>query len=95
MERKYEAIFVFKINDNFKNLIKQVNKIFENYNMKIIRKDDLGEKKLAYTIKGYNQGHYYYLDLVDENNRDDVEGKISMELNTIEDLIKHIIIKKD
>ena len=64
MGEKYEAVFIIKENkdeENIKNIIKN---IIESEKFKIFKEETIGNKKLAYEIKGEKRGIFYLLNLV-------------------------------
>ena len=92
MGEKYEAVFIIKENkdeENIKNIIKN---IIESEKCKIFKEETIGNKKLAYEIKGEKRGIFYLLNFEVKNKSKDVKGSISMKINTIEDVLKHIVI---
>ena len=92
MNRKYEAMFIIKNyeNEDKRNqIIDRINNVFISEYCNIYDKEEMGIRKLAYEIKG---GFYYYIKFNALDNIQDI-GKISVNINTIEDVIKHIIVK--
>lgn len=99
MDTKYEAIFIIKSYEDEKSLkdvIERINNIIVTEYGSIYHKDKIGVKKLAYEVKGNKQGYYYLINFkISESNIKDAIGRISMNINTLENVIKHIIIKID
>lgn len=93
MYNKYEAVFIIKINEEEKNIketIEKINNIVKSEGGEILKKEDLGNRKLAYEVKGENQGRYY---IINFKIPEDYEGKIKVKINTIDEVIKFIIVK--
>ena len=59
--KKYESIIIVNpntIEEEIKELIEYIKKIITDNNGKIIKVEDLGNKKLAYEIKKNKEGYY-------------------------------------
>ena len=95
MNKKYESVFILKEDCNEKDIINEIDKIIEGQNAKISRKDELGLKKLAYEIRKNKSGYYYvvYFEITNDNNNP--IAKIQKQINTIEEILKFIIVKVD
>lgn len=93
---KYEIMFIVRPNLD-EEQVKEVSKKFENIltdnGAKITNSKDLGQKELAYEIKGHKTGYYFLVNLETEDvksiNEFDRLALIS------EDVIRHLIIKED
>lgn len=98
MEKIYEAIFIIKeIEDEKKvdEVIKKINNVILAEKAEFTKKEKMGLKRLAYEIRGQKKGYYYLVNFktIDENGKN--TGKISAKINTIEEVIKYIIIRMD
>jgi small subunit ribosomal protein S6 len=59
--RTYEAMCVFRAEDEVFNRGKdEVRNELTGLSAGIVREEDMGQRPLAYPIKGQIQGHYYY-----------------------------------
>ena len=94
MNEKYESVFIIKEDCNKKNIISEIDKIITTQKAKISRTDELGLKKLAYEIRKNKNGYYYvvYFEIANNNNQ---IVKIQKQINTIEEILKFIIVKVD
>lgn len=94
MNEKYESVFIIKEDCNKKNIISEIDKIITTQKAKISRTDELGLKKLAYEIRKNKNGYYYvvYFEIANNNNQ---IVKIQKHINTIEEILKFIIVKVD
>ena len=82
MNNKYEVLLLIKPNLDKEELNKLINTIEEKLGGNIVKKEDWGEKNLAYVIKKFRKAYYilYYVETKSENI----------------DLLKHLIaINKD
>ncbi len=89
---KYESVIItrpdeeiaLKVEDKFTQLIEE--------NGKLTKMDNLGIKKLAYTCKGCDEGHYlvYYF----ESESDFIE-ELERQYRLDENIIKFIVIKAE
>lgn len=90
--KKYEAIFIIKPDneERIKDVIDRINNIVLSEYCEITHKENVGIKKLAYEIKSYKTGYYYYINF---NMNINVLGRISLKFNTIEEIIKYIFLE--
>lgn len=98
MEKKYEAIFIIrnlKEQQELKYTIERINNMIISEGCEIFKKEEMGLKKLAYEIKGTKEGYYYLVNFKDTNNKKDVSGRVSVKINTLEEVLKHIILKME
>ena len=95
MNKKYESVFIIKEDCNEKDIINEIDKIIEGQKAEISRKDELGLKKLSYEIRKNKSGYYYvvYFEITNDNNNP--IAKIQKQINTIEEILKFIIVKVD
>ena len=93
---KYEIMFIVRPNldeEQVKEVSKKFESILTDNGAKITDSKDLGQKELAYEIKGHKTGYYFLVNLEAEDvksiNEFDRLALIS------EDVIRHLIIKED
>ena len=61
--RDYEAVFVFRSEDELYGRGKQlVTEEFGKAGVQITTEEDMGNRELAYPIKSESRGHYYFYD---------------------------------
>ena len=97
MCKKYEAIFIIKNCDDadkVREVIDRINNMVISEYCDIFHKEELGVRKLAYEVKGEKKGYYYLINFKSPDDFADT-GKISMKINTVEEVIKHIIVKME
>ena len=95
MESKYDAIFIIKNDDKIiEDIITTINYLVEE-NCKIIKKEKIGIKKLAYEIKGEKQGYYYFINFKTLSDKDNIINIIRAKMNTINEIIKYQIIRNE
>lgn len=95
MNKKYEAIFIIKNyekKEEKNETIDRINNVFISEYCNIYDKEEMGIRKLAYEIKGEKEGFYYYIKFNAPDSIQNIE-KISVKINTIEDVIKHMIVR--
>lgn len=93
---KYEIMFIVRPNLE-ENAIKEVAKSFEKIladnGATITSSKDLGQKELAYEVKGFKTGYYFLF------NIESKDAKAINEFDRLalisEDVIRHIIVKED
>ena len=91
--KNYEISFIVRPDlekDAVEKLAKNYEKDLVDHKAKVLSSKELGQKELAYTIKGQKTG-YYYLINVEAN---DAAIKEFDRLSTLdENVLRHIIIK--
>ncbi len=95
--QEYEAVFIIKINneEKIKAIKGKIDEIITSEGAKITKRIDTGVKKLAYKINKETEGYYYLLVFKINYKETKVEEKIATKLNTIDEVIKHIVIKRE
>jgi len=95
MNLKYEAVFIIKIDDEdkIKEVKDRIDNIFESEGMNVFKKEDFGDKKLAYEIKKQSSGRYYLINYEVPEGKENREGKFKIKLNTMEEVLKFIIVR--
>ncbi|MBN1410339.1 MAG: 30S ribosomal protein S6 [Spirochaetales bacterium] len=91
--RKYEAIFIFRPEEN--NLAQgkaAVQTEFKNSGINIIKENDMGLKTLAYDIKKNDKGHYINFEIESEPDKIKPLDKI-FKLNN--EILKFVFFKKE
>ena len=94
---KYAAIFIIKNDkeEQIRDAIERIDNIILSECCETNSKEKKGTRKLAYEIKGNKTGYFYYVsfkgDYIDKNSL----GKMSIKINTIEEVIKHIFFKME
>ena len=91
--KKYEISFIVRP-DLEKDAVEKIAKELENTLVKnganVLSSKEIGQKELAYTIKGNKTGFYYLINVESENKAIDEFNRIA----TIdENILRHIIIK--
>ena len=98
MGKSYETIILIdnEKKDKIKETIDKVIKIISNFKGEIIKKDDIGNKKLAYPIKNKKEAYYYLLEYkLKQNESIEALDKIESEFKTIENIMKFLSIRID
>lgn len=92
--KKYEIMFIVKptlSDDETTKTVENFENVITSNGSKLIEKQDLGQKELAYEIKKFKSGHYYLFTIEAEDdkaiNEFDRLGLISG------DIIRHLITK--
>lgn len=98
MNEKYEAIFIIKNYDDIKkveNTIEKINLIINENECEIIKNEKMGIRRLAYEIKGEKRGYYYLINFKVSGEKNNHVNKIKIGINTLEEVIKYIVIPID
>ena len=98
MGKSYETIILIdnEKKDKIKETIDKVVKIISNFKGEITKKDDIGNKKLAYPIKNKKEAYYYLLEYkLKQNESIETLDKIESEFKTIENIMKFLSIRID
>ena len=91
--KKYEISFIVRP-DLEKEAVDKIAKDLEDTLVKnganVLSSKEIGQKELAYTIKGHKTGYYYLINIESDNKAVDEFNRVA----TIdENIIRHIIIK--
>lgn len=91
---KYEIMFIVRPNIEegaLKEVIKTYEKVLKDNGAKIESSKDMGQKELAYAIKGHKSAYYYLYEI---SSKDEKAQKEFDRLATLsEDIIRHLITK--
>lgn len=93
---KYEIMFIVRPNleeNAVKDVAKNFEKVLADNGAKVVSSKDLGQKELAYEVKGFKTG-YYFLINVEANDAKSINEFDRLALIS-EDVIRHIIVKED
>lgn len=92
--KKYETIFIINPEaeeETIQELIEKTKAIIES-NGSVDAVDEWGKRKLAYEVKGFNEGHYVLMNFTAETS---VPAEMDRVFKITEDIIRHIIIRDD
>ena len=92
---KYEIMFIVKAtieSDQIKATCENYKKLLTDYKATIVDFKEMGEKKLAYEIKGNMNGYYFVMQI--EANADAIK-EFDRKARIDENMIRHLIIKLD
>ena len=92
--RKYEIMFIVKPDleeSAIKEVFESMKGVLESKKAKILESKEMGQRELAYEIKKYKNGYYFYL-LVEEENADAINEFDRLALIN-ENIIRHLIVK--
>ena len=92
--KDYELTVLFHpdLEMNLDPAIDKVKKLIESNGGKIIKEENDGKKRLAYSINGQDFAVYYYLDL---SLPADAPLKISSTLNITEEILRYLLVRVD
>ena len=90
--RKYEATFIFRIEEDKMAQAKEfVKTIFESKSAKILKEEDQGERILAYEVKKQPKGRYFFYELeFDPTKLNETEKEIRMNADVLKFLFVNI-----
>lgn len=91
----YEIMFIVKTtigSDKIKSTIENMKKIVTNGKGKIVEAKEMGEKKLAYSIKKELSGYYYVLKV---SATPEVVSEFDRKASIDENILRHLIIRLD
>ena len=92
---KYEMMFIVKAtmeSENVKATAESIKKLVTDLKGNVVEYKELGEKKLAYTIKKELNGYYFLMQF--EANKE-VEAELNRKAGLDENVLRHLIIKLD
>lgn len=91
--KNYEISFIVRPDlekDAVEKIAKSFEKVLVDNGANILSSKEVGQRELAYTIKGHKTGYYYLINIESDNAAIDEFNRLA----TIdENIIRHIIIK--
>ena len=91
--KKYEFSFIVRPDlekEAVDKIVKGFEEVLVNNGANILSSKEIGQRELAYSIKGHITGYYYLINIESENSAIDEFNRIA----TIdENILRHIIIK--
>ena len=93
---KYEIMFIVRPNleeNKASEVFKTFEKVLTDNKAKIVSSKELGQKELAYEVKGFKTGFYYLINI--ETNDSKAINEFDRLALISEDVIRHIIIRED
>ena len=91
---KYEIMFIVRSNleeGTLKTVVKTFEEVLTKNGAKIESSKDMGQKELAYEIKGHKSGYYYLYEISSKDAS--AQKEFDRLANLSEDIIRHMIIK--
>lgn len=91
--KNYELTVLIRDNDNREKTLDRVNELVSAYSVKIVDYQEDGLKRLAYEIDGEQYAHYYFWTF--ETPQEFHAPEITQKLDTMEDVLRHLLIVVD
>lgn len=91
--KKYEISFIVRPDlekEAVDKIVKELEKVLVNNKANILSSKEMGQKELAYPIKGQKTGYYYLVNIESDNKAIDEFNRVAT-IN--ENILRHIIIK--
>jgi small subunit ribosomal protein S6 len=95
MERKYEVMFILRpdvIGEEADKLIAGFEATITKGNGKLVSSEKLGNRKLAYTVRKFNEGNYNLLTVEADGS---LVAELERRLRVTEPVIKFITVRMD
>ncbi|MEO6966520.1 MAG: 30S ribosomal protein S6 [Acidobacteriaceae bacterium] len=95
MERKYEVMFILRpdiVAEEADKLIAGFEATINKGNGKLVSNEKLGNRKLAYTVRKFNEGNYNLMTVEAEG---DLVAELERRLRVTEPVIKFITVRMD
>ena len=92
--RKYEIMFIVKPDleeGTIKEVFESMKGVLESKKAKILDTKDMGQRELAYEIKKYKNGYYFYF-LIEEENAEAINEFDRLALIN-ENIIRHLVVR--
>ena len=93
---KYELMFIVKPDleeANIKKVGEDMKALVEANEAKVLEFKEMGQRELAYDIKGYKNG-YYFLIVIEANNAKAIDEFSRVSLINV-NIIRHLVVKTD
>lgn len=90
---KYESIIIIKPTDEQEKVNKVITKykeLLESFSDRKVKIDDMGTRKLAYTVKGFDEGNYLVMYFYGEGK--DI-AELERQYRIDDDVIKFMTVK--
>jgi len=94
--RKYEIMFIVKPDleeSAIKEVFNSMKGVLESKKAKILDSKEMGQRELAYEIKKYKNGYYFYF-LIEEENAEAINEFDRLALIN-ENIIRHLVVRID
>lgn len=91
--REYETIFIVHPDtqaDTMDQIAERITDVITRLNGKLLKAENWGKRRLAYTVKKQTSGHYIYVRYLGYS---DMVHEIERNLRMLEPVIKHISVK--
>ena len=92
MEKKFELLCLIKKDCNKGKIIEQINQFITELGGSAFHTEDMGLRNLAYEIKGEKKAYFYLANFKVAESNKNIDCRLSVKINTIEEIIKHMII---
>ena len=92
MEKKFELLCFIKKDCNKGKIIKQINEFITELGGTAFYTEDMGLRNLAYEVKGHKKAYFYLANFKATESNKNIDGRLSVKINTVEEIIKHMII---
>lgn len=96
MNEEYEAAFIIKDYEDSEKMVsimKKIDEIVVTEGFEIERRRVYSAKRFAYEIEKEKRGYYYVLKFKDNCKKKNAKAKVEKNINTMEEVLKLIIIK--
>jgi small subunit ribosomal protein S6 len=91
--REYETIFIVHPDtpsDTMDQIAERITDVVKRLNGKLLKAENWGKRRLAYSVKKQQSGHYIYVRYLGYS---DMVHEVERNLRMIEPVIKHITVK--
>jgi small subunit ribosomal protein S6 len=97
MRRTYELALVLDpslSDDDQVGVVDEVKKMVASKGVEVVKEESWGKRKLAYTVRKFNEGRYVFLYIVAEGEAPPVR-EVEMRLNQNERVLRYLWIRTD
>lgn len=94
--RKYEIMFIVKPDleeSAIKNVFESMKNLLIEQKATVVEEKDMGQRELAYEVKKYKTGYYFYF-LIEANDSKAVDEFDRVALIN-ENIIRHLVVRVD
>ena len=93
--RQYEVMYVLRPDleeEKVKSNVARYSEVVTNYGGEISKLQEMGKRRLAYEVNGFNDGYYVIVNFQAEPQ---ASKEVERVLKISDDVIKHMVIKLD
>ncbi|EGL82390.1 30S ribosomal protein S6 [Caldalkalibacillus thermarum TA2.A1] len=93
--RAYELMYIVRPDldeESTKAVIERFQNVIKDNGGEVEKVDEMGKRRLAYEIEGYNDGYYV---VVNFKSNPDLVAELERQLRLNDNVIRHLVVRED